>query len=268
MILNAITWDFSPEIFKIGSLEVRYYGLLWAASFFIGFTLMRKIFLKEGKKEALLDPLLYAVLIGAILGARLGHVFFYDWDYYQNNLGDILKVWQGGLASHGGAIGVILALWWYAKKKLEGDFLWIVDRVVIMVALSALFIRLGNFFNSEIVGTPTNLPWGVEFVRLPEYAGMLLHPAQLYEAFFYLLIFLFLFYAYYKTKLFSYPGKPFGFFLVGVFTVRFFVEFVKESQGGIQSYVNDVLTSGQLLSIPFIILGIYFLFFRKATISV
>lgn len=265
-MINSIVWEVSPTLFKVGPLEIRYYGLLWATSFLIGFNIVKKIFLKEGKSEKLMDPLLYAVLIGAVLGARLGHVFFYDWDEYKNHLIDIFKIWEGGLASHGGAIGVLIGLYWFNKYKLKGSFLWLTDRVVIAVALSAFCIRLGNFFNSEIVGTPTILPWGVEFKQLKYYPpGTVLHPAQMYEAIPYLIIFGMLMWFYKKQILFPREGKILGLFLMLVFTVRFFVEQVKESQGGIENNFGQVLSSGQILSIPFILIGVYLLFFRRNT---
>jgi prolipoprotein diacylglyceryl transferase len=267
-MLLSIIWDFDPAIIKLGSLEVRYYGLLWATSFFLGYLIVKKIFLLEGKSEKLLDPLLYAILIGAVLGARLGHVFFYDWDYYSEHTNEILKIWEGGLASHGGAIGVLLGLWWFSKYKLKGSFLYLVDRIVIVAALSAFCIRLGNFLNSEIVGIPTEVPWGVVFVRIGDgVAGIARHPAQLYEAICYLFIFIGLYFSYFKTDMFKKPGKAFGVFLISIFTVRFFVEFVKNSQGGIESVIDGALSSGQLLSIPFIIVGLYFLFRKTPAIS-
>jgi phosphatidylglycerol:prolipoprotein diacylglycerol transferase len=266
-MINTIVWDVSPTLFKIGPLEIRYYGLLWATSFLLGFSIVKKIFIKEGKPVELMDPLLYSVLIGAVLGARLGHVFFYDWQDYKDNLGDIFKIWEGGLASHGGAIGVLLGLFWFSKYKLKGSFLWITDRVVIAVALSAFCIRLGNFFNSEIVGTETTLPWGVEFKQLKYYpSGTVLHPAQMYEGLAYLFIFSLLIYFYKKQAFFPKEGRVLGLFLMLVFTVRFFVETVKESQGGIENNFGNVLTSGQILSIPFILIGVYLLFFRKKAV--
>lgn len=250
-----------PTLVELGPFEIRYYGLLWASSFFIGYLIVKKMFLKEHKKEELLDPLLYAVLIGAVLGARLGHVFFYDWEYYSKNLGEILQVWKGGLASHGGALGVLLGVFWFSKKYMEGNMLWVLDRLVIPTALAGFFIRFGNFLNSEIVGKPTESDWGVVFVQLGE--DFARHPAQMYEAVLYLLTFGFLYYSYNKLPKMLGNGKLFGAFLVLVFTARFFVEFVKKSQGGFEDVISLNLSTGQLLSVPFVLVGVYFWFIRS-----
>ncbi|MFT6716930.1 MAG: phosphatidylglycerol:prolipoprotein diacylglycerol transferase [Saprospiraceae bacterium] len=269
-MLNFLTWDMDPAIFSIGSLEIRYYGLLWASSFWLGYLLIKKMYLKEGIKEALLDPLLYAVLIGAVLGARLGHVFFYDFDWYftvnnveeKSHMLSVLNIREGGLASHGGAIGVIIGIWWYSKFKIKRSMLWVLDRMVIAGALAGAFIRVGNFFNSEIVGVPTEKPWGIVFTYLGE--NFARHPAQLYEALAYTVVLVLLLFLYKKKKLVAQEGKMFGLFLMVVFTARFFIEFIKNSQHGIESYFGDVLSTGQLLSIPFVLIGAFFMV-RKST---
>lgn len=265
-IINAITWDFDPAIFRIGDFEIRYYGLLWAASFWIGYTLVKNFYKKEGIDEKLMDPLLYSVLIGAVLGARLGHVVFYDYDWYftsnnpagENHISSILNIREGGLASHGGVIGVIVAVWWYSKYKLKRSMLFVFDKLAIPSALACTLIRLGNFFNSEIVGIPTEKPWGIIFVQNGE--DFARHPAQLYEAICYLFAFVLLWFLYVKKEWYKKEGKLFGVFLILIFTARFFVEFVKNSQEGFQEFFNDALSTGQLLSIPFVLIGLIFFF--------
>ena len=259
-MLNFITWDFSPAIFTIGSFEVRYYGLLWAMSFWIGYVLVKKMFQKEGHDEALLDGLLYSIIFGAVLGARLGHVFFYDWPYYSEHMDEILNIRQGGLASHGGVVGVLIGVALFAKYKIKKSTIWVMDKIAVPGALAGFLIRLGNFLNSEIYGDQTDKPWGVIFIRDGQTVPT--HPAQLYEGLSYLLIFFLLYYLYHKKQMYLKEGKVFGVFLITVFTVRIFVEYVKESQGGIESYFGGAFSTGQLLSMPFIIVGLY-LFFRK-----
>lgn len=269
-MLSFISWDMDPAIFSIGSIEIRYYGLLWATSFWLGYLLMKNIFLKESVSEKLLDPLLYATLIGAVLGARLGHVLFYDFDWYftsnnpdeQSHILSVLNIREGGLASHGGAVGVILGIAWYAKYKTEKSMLWVLDRVVLVGAIAGVFIRLGNFFNSEIVGIPTEKPWGVVFKKLGE--DFARHPAQLYEAIAYAMVFILLFFLYRQQEFRLKEGKMFGVFLMMVFTARFFIEFVKNSQHGIESFFGNILSTGQILSIPFVLIGMYFFLRAKA----
>lgn len=260
MVLNFITWDFDPAIFTIGSFEIRYYGLLWAMSFWIGYVMVRKMFQKEQQNEALLDGLLYSIIFGAVLGARFGHVFFYDWDYYSQHMDEILNIRQGGLASHGGVVGVLIGVALYAKYKLKKSTIWVMDKIAVPGAFAGFLIRLGNFFNSEIYGSETDLPWGVVFVRDGQTVPV--HPAQLYEGLSYLAIFFLLYYLYHKKQMYLQEGKVFGMFLITVFMVRILVEYVKESQGGIESYFGDSFSTGQILSVPFILIGVY-LFFRK-----
>jgi prolipoprotein diacylglyceryl transferase len=246
--------------------------LLWAASFWIGYTLVKGFYNKEKIDEKLMDPLLYSVLIGAVLGARLGHVIFYDYDWYftannpagENHISSILNIREGGLASHGGVIGVIIAVWWYAKYKLKSSMLFVFDKLAIPSALACTLIRLGNFFNSEIVGVPTEKSWGIIFVQNGE--DFARHPAQLYEAISYLITFILLWILYTKKEWYKMEGKLFGLFLMLIFTARFFIEFVKNSQEGFQEFVNDALSTGQLLSIPFVIIGLFF-FFRPTKSS-
>ena len=253
-----INWSVGPEIIDLGFLSLRWYGLLFALSFIVGYKIMLKIFLNEGKSEKSLESLTMFMIFGTIIGARLGHTLFYDPVYYLSNPIEILKVWQGGLASHGAALGILIFLYLFVKKNKNFTYLWIVDRIVIVVALAGFFIRLGNFFNSEILGQPTDLPWAVIFTNVD---GFPRHPSQLYEAFSYLIIFFYLF-RFYKAKIATLkPGHLLARFLILVFSTRFMVEFTKMNQVDFES--DMVLNMGQILSIPFVLIGIYLLF-RKS----
>ena len=259
-----ITWDVSPEIFSIGPISIRWYGLLFAASFLIGFQIMTKIFKKENKSQKDLNDLLWYMIIGTIVGARLGHCLFYNPEYYLSNPIEILKTWKGGLASHGAAIGIVSAIYLYSKKKVGQSFLWVMDRVVITVALAGFFIRTGNLMNSEILGKVTDVPWAFKFVNAYVDNPMLpRHPAQLYEALSYLVIFIVLFIIYQRSYKQIKDGFLFGLFLVLIFTARFLIEFLKEIQSAFEA--GMALNMGQLLSIPLIIWGFYLIFRRKAT---
>ncbi len=266
MTLQIIPWDVNPEIFRIGNFAIRWYGLLFASGFLFGYYIMRSFFRNEGIKDAVLDKLTIYVAIGTIVGARLGHCFFYEPSYYLAHPLEILKVWHGGLASHGAAIGILLALWLFVRKEKK-PFIWAIDRVVVVVALAGALIRLGNLMNSEIYGVETTLPWGFVFLRNGENAPK--HPTQLYEAFAYLITFGVLMRIYWKSKGKQKPGLLFGLFLIMVFLFRFFVEFVKEDQVSFEAGMK--LNMGQLLSIPFVIAGILILiwsFTRKQPATV
>ena len=252
-----IVWNVNPDIFTIGPFTVRWYGLLFAISFIVGFQIMVVIFKKEGRTEDDLNDLIWHMILGTVLGARLGHCLFYNPSYYLSHPLEILMVWKGGLASHGAAIGILLAIYLFARKRKEYTFLWVMDRIVITVALAGFFIRMGNLFNSEIVGIPTNANWGFIFTHDLEHSTVPRHPAQLYEAIAYLIIFIALMTYYFKTNAKFKSGKIFGIFLISVFTFRFFVEFLKEDQSYFEK--GMILNMGQLLSIPLIILGIYIL---------
>ncbi len=258
MTINYINWDIDPEIFHIGFLSVRWYGLLFASAFIFGYMLMKNIFTRENLSVELLDKLSMYMLIGTVLGARLGHVFFYQPDYYLSHPSEILQVWKGGLASHGAAIGILIALYLFARKAKK-SYLWVLDRVVITVALAGFFIRTGNLMNSEIVGKVTDLPWGFVFAREIPYLGAdPRHPSQIYEALSYLLIFSLLSFLFFKKGWNIKSGRIFGLFLVSLFSVRFLIEFVKHVQVEFES--SMLLNMGQLLSIPFILIGFYFWF--------
>ena len=271
-----ITWDLNPIIVKLGPLAIRYYSLLFIAGFPLGYWLFIKFFKKEGINTDLLEPLLYALLIGTIVGARLGHCLFYEPHYYfVEHPEEILKVWHGGLASHGGAIGVLLAIFWYVRRygpKNGFDTMWLLDRLVITICFAGCLIRLGNLFNSEIFGGPTTLPWGFKFPQSSIWVrdfgpavyppdGLACHPTQLYEALSYLLLGLFLLWVYNKKLDKVYKGWIFGVFLIVLFGVRSIIEFLK-----LNGQIEDVswINKGQLLSIPFIIAGIAILIiYRK-----
>ena len=250
-----IHWNVSPDIFSIGPITIRWYGLLFALSFIVGYQMMFVIFKKEDKTEDELNDLVWYMILGTVIGARLGHCLFYNPIYYLTNPLEILQVWKGGLASHGAAIGIPIAIYLYVRKRKGMTFLWVFDRVVITVALSGFFIRMGNLFNSEIIGKPTNAAWGFIFESVDNIPR---HPTQLYESIAYLMIFIFLLILYFKTDGKTKPGLIFGLFLILVFLFRFFVEFLKENQSYFEN--NMPLNMGQLLSIPLIIIGIYLLF--------
>ncbi len=252
-------WNINPEIFSYGFIHIRYYSLLFMLAFIFGIYLFNWIYKRENKPIKDLDTLLVYMLLGTIIGARLGHVIFYDPVYYFSEPVRILKVWEGGLASHGAAIGILVALYFYTRTRPDQPFLWLVDRIVIGVALGGSLIRLGNFFNSEIIGRPTDLPWSVVFERVDSIPR---HPTQLYESLAYLLIFAFLFFKYKRLGAKTPRGHLFGSFLILVFGFRFFVEFLKENQSAFEAQLP--LNMGQILSIPLVLLGIYFLVKKQA----
>ncbi len=265
MILNYIVWNVNPEIFSIpekfpllGGFSVRWYGLFFAIGFVLGYLILQKIFKREGIEEKLLDDLFTYMFIFTILGARLGHVFFYEPHYFLAHPIQILEIWHGGLASHGAAVGILLGLYIFSRRQKK-SYIWVLDRVAIVVPLAGFFIRMGNLMNSEIFGYSTHLPWGFIFVRSmnPSLAVGPHQPTQIYEGLSYLLIFFFIFRYYQKHRTHLKPGKLFGFFMLLIFLVRFLVEFLKEPQEVWEQHM--LLNMGQLLSIPLIILGITFL---------
>lgn len=268
MLFNAITWNVDPEIFSIGQLSIRWYGLLFASAFLSGYIVFSRYLTADRITSEMLDQLLIYIAVGTVLGARLGHCFFYEPEYFLKNPLEILKIWKGGLASHGAAIGILLSLWLYIRKyKLS--FLWMIDRIVIVVALGGAFIRLGNLFNSEIYGMPTDLPWGFEFVRDRLYdanTGEILptvarHPTQLYEALSYMLIFAILLTFFRKRHLKVRDGFIFGVFMILLFSARFLIEFVKNDQVAFEAGMQ--FNMGQLLSLPFILAGVLMILWTK-----
>lgn len=258
MIISSIFWNVSPEIMKLGPFSLRWYGLLFASGFVLGYLILTKIYKLEKKPLADLEQLSIYVILGTVIGARLGHCLFYDPVYYLSHPIEIIKVWEGGLASHGAAIGILISIYLITKKQKDKTMLWILDRLVIVVALGGSLIRLGNLFNSEIIGRPADVPWAFIFARVDEIPR---HPAQLYESFFYLITFVVLYFTYMKTNKKSLPGYLFGLALVMIFGFRFFVEFIKENQSPFEQ--GMILDMGQLLSIPFVIAGFYFMFRKR-----
>lgn len=259
MIISSIIWNADPEIFSVGPITVRWYGLLFAFSFIAGFYLLLWMFKSENLKKDWVDKIFIYVMVGCIVGARLGHVFFYDWGFYSKNPLEIIKIWRGGLASHGAAIGIITALWLFSGIVSKRSILWILDRVVLTIAVSGICIRIGNLINSEIYGIGTDLPWGFIFVINNETVPK--HPTQIYEALSCLLIFGLLMYMYWKTKAKDKLGLLFGVFLTTLFVSRFFIEFLKYRQSDLIEE-GMMLNMGQLLSIPFILAGLFFIFWR------
>lgn len=269
----AIDWTVESQLID-GWSTPNLYGLLFVSGMIVGYYVIRKMFHSEGIPESYLDKLLLYVVPATIIGARLGHVLFYGPWYdgfnedgnfergYFDHPMDIFKVWEGGLASHGAAIVILIMLYVYSKKVVHRPMLWILDRVVAPIAIAGCFIRLGNLVNHEIIGTPTDLPWGFNFFYaekkyLVDGAVVPRHPSQLYEAICYLVSFFVLRRMYWKTQAKQTPGKIFGMFMLLIWIARFFIEFIKEGQNA-----NDavwLLKTGQLLSIPFVLIGIYLL---------
>ena len=289
-----MVWNPSEGI-DLGFFMIRYYSLMFVIAFGLGWYIMKKIFERENESIEKLDSLFIWTVFATLLGARLGHVFFYDWEYFRNHLSEILLPFRfspnfeftgfQGLASHGAAIGIILAMYFFSKKIMKRPLLWVLDRVVIPVASGAVFVRIGNFFNSEIVGHETTSSFGIKFIKdfysprdvvnatkipnpkeaynaiatNPQFANLLeqvpaKHPTQLYEAISYIFVFAALYYMYWKTDVREKQGYLLGMFLIMLWSVRFVVEFLKESQGGFESDLG-LFSTGQWLSIPFIIIG-------------
>jgi len=252
-MLNYITWDANPILID-SFVQVRWYGLMFAIGFWIGYNIMYKIFRHEGAPERWLGILFLWVAAGTVIGARLGHVFFYEWDYYSMHPSKILAIWEGGLASHGGTIGIMIAVILFSIITTRRNPLWTFDRLVIPIALVGAMIRFGNLMNSEIYGHPTTLPWGFIFVRGHEYPGLPCHPTQIYESACYLALFVLLMWMYWKKNAERRPGLIFGVFFTVLFSCRFLIEFVKNPQVGFEA--DMTLNMGQLLSTPFILIGI------------
>ncbi len=277
--MMKFNWSPSETLFEIGGFGIHFYSLMFVVAFLLGYRICKNIFLTEGINQKYLEPLFMFMVISTLLGARLGDVVFYSWDYYQNHLIEILLpirenpnkdilfgILKGyefigfrGLASHGASIGIILGLFLFQKKFKIKSFLWLLDRLTIPISLGAFFVRIGNFFNSEIVGKYTGSNFGVVFENRGEILPR--HPAQLYEAIGYLFLFILL-RKLYKTNLRQKEGIFLGVFFLILFGVRFLVEFVKESQGGIEKFL-PYLTTGQWLSIPFILLGIVLIILKN-----
>ncbi|MBN4070916.1 prolipoprotein diacylglyceryl transferase [Crocinitomix catalasitica] len=290
--MQSIIWNFNPAVTPWADMP-RWYGIMWAVGFYIGFVLLSRMYRSENVSEKWVDKTFLYVLIGGILGARLGHCFFYEPQDYLTNPIEILKIWEGGLASHGGTIGIIIAVYFLSKRITKKPILWTLDRIAVPTVLAASLIRLGNLFNHEIVGKVTESGFGFKFLRHdignaqamrltqssevkeafdkiasdPNYAHILAevparHPAQLYESIAYLIIFFVIWKLYWNSNIRNLSGAILGVFLALLFGARFFLEFFKINQDGSVDQSLEVLNMGQLLSIPFVLLGL-FLFFRK-----
>ncbi len=254
--LNYIHWNVSPEILNLGPLSIRWYGLLFASGFLIGYYIGERMFRSENINQKWIDSLFFYIIIGTIVGARLGHVFFYGWEFYSQNPEEIIKIWHGGLASHGGAIGIILALLIYSGVVTKRNVFWTIDRIAVPTALVGAFIRIGNLMNSEIYGIQTDLPWGFIFERNGEVVPK--HPTQIYEALAYLVAFGILFYLYWRTRAKYKQGLLTGMFFILIFVPRFLIEFIKEDQEAFEAGMT--LNMGQWLSIPFVLFGIFLIY--------
>ncbi len=271
-MLLEINWNIDPEIFRIGGFGFRYYTLMFLLAFYSSYKIMQVYFRQKGLDEELLDKLTVYIILATIIGARLGHCLFYEFEYYSKHPWEMLLPFRTvngethftgfmGLASHGGGIGIMLAVWMYSRR-FNINLLWLVDRLSVVVALSGFFIRMGNLFNSEIIGRPTDVPWAFVFHKedlIPR------HPGQLYEAIAYLLIFLLLYQLNKRKEVYFKPGFLFGLLLVLVFTARFVLEYFKENQESFED--SMVLNMGQILSIPMILLGLFFLFRKPSSFS-
>lgn len=281
MSFLAIKWDPSIGI-DLGFFTIRWYSLMFVAAFILGLRLMKKMYVKDNIPTEKMDPLFMYTFISMLLGMRLGEVFFYNWNYYKNHLLEIilpfkekegasalfglLEGWEftgfTGFASHGAAIAIIIAMYFYSRKHLQKPLLFILDRMAIVSALGAFFVRFGNFFNSEIYGKATGSTYGVIFVASDE-SLIPRHPTQLYEAFSYLILFFILWRLYWKTNKKEQLGYLFGLFMVGLWSLRFFIEFLKEAQiDEREDWVFNSLNTGQVLSIPLVLVG-FWLMFRK-----
>ena len=256
-MLDIIYWNADPVIFSLGPIAVRWYGLAFAIGFILGYNIVAKMFRHEGAPERWLGILLTYRVIATIVGSRLGHVFFYEWDYYSKHPAEILQIWNGGLASHGGTIANIIAVFlfsWFVSKKPAS---WTFDKLVIPIALVGGLIRLGNLMNSEIYGGPTSLPWGFVFLRDGETLPK--HPTQIYEAVCYFALFALLMWMYWKRNAEERPWLITGIFFLGIFVPRFFIEYIKNVQVGAEydMIARYGMNLGQMLSLPFIAIGIF-----------
>ena len=263
-MLSDITWTADPAIFTIGSKEIRWYSLMFIIGFGIGYKIVERMWRRESINPKWIDPLLYYTLIGTVVGARLGHCLFYDPGYYLSHPIEILKVWEGGLASHGGVLGIIVAIYFYSKYVSRQSMLWTFDKLVVPTGLVAALIRIGNLINHEVYGLPTDRPWGFRFIENlhawrqgaePVFSAPS-HPTQIYEAVCYLLTFVLCIWLYFKKDAWKKEGLIFGIFMICIFTARFFIEFLKNNQEDFEAAMP--INMGQCLSIPFVVTGIYF----------
>lgn len=253
--LCVVDWDVDPVLFHIGGFALRYYSLFFAIAFLLGYLIFARLMSDQKLPPEWTDKVFIYVIVATIIGSRLGHVFFYAWDYYSQHPAEIFMVWKGGLASHGGTIGIIIALYLFDRLNSHKGLLWILDCIVIPIALAAFFIRMGNLMNSEIVGRPTDVPWAFRFLRLhPDEAYIPRHPTQIYEALWYLATFGLIWFLYWKKHLIARHGAILGIFFICVFGFRFLIEHFKENQEAFED--SMALNMGQILSIPFVLIGI------------
>lgn len=264
-MLAFITWTADPILAHIGPLTLRWYGLLFMSGFVLGTFVLSHIYKSERVSPRWVDVITIYMLVGTILGARLGHVLFYDPAYYltKEHFLEIFKIWEGGLASHGATLGILLATYLFARNN-KFDYLWVLDRIVIVVALGGCMIRLGNLMNSEIIGRVTDVPWAFKFARYNEIHGgnsnipfELRHPTQIYEALFCIVLLVLLYFMWNRTKERTPRGQLFGLFVVLLFSFRVLVEFLKENQEAFEDKLP--LNMGQLLSLPLIVMGLWVL---------
>lgn len=249
----SIVWDFNPTLIQLGSFEIRYYALMWMGAFIAGSYIFGKMLKKENLDQSLNDSIFLYAFISCIVGARIGHCMFYDVDHYMANPLQVLNLREGGLASHGAAIGLLIGLYLFSRRY-KRDYIWTLDRVTTVIPIGGALIRLGNLANSEIYGTPTDAPWGFIFVRAKETIPM--HPTQIYEALIYIALFVVMMYLYFKKDMgVRRPGFLFGIFLIGTFGTRIIVEIIKNPQEAFEATM--ALNMGQILSIPFTLAGIY-----------
>ncbi|WP_165021379.1 MULTISPECIES: prolipoprotein diacylglyceryl transferase [unclassified Dysgonomonas] len=280
-MLSFITWDIDPEAFNLLGREVRWYGICWAIGVLCTSMVVQKIFQKEKHPEKWFDSLFLYVVIGLLVGARLGHCLAYSPEYYLSNPLEIFKVWEGGLASHGGAAGMALAVWIHSRRITKMGIIWSLDRLIVGIGIGAAFIRVGNLMNSEVYGAPTTLPWGFNFVRdrawhMPLDMGgsgeLPCHPTQIYEALIYLAIFGLTLYMFWKTNAKEKKGLILGVALIGIFLSRIFIEMIKNVQEPfeVQMRATYGLDMGQILSIPFVLWGIWLVWnaLRKKDVTI
>jgi len=285
-LLCYINWNPNPTLFNLFSIPIRYYGLLWIVGIALSYVIVHKQYHDRKIDEKTFEPLFFYCFFGILIGARLGHCFFYEPERFLTSMRGITEMilpieiypggwkWTGymGLASHGGTIGLIVALWMYCRKT-KMHYMDVLDMIAVATPICACCIRLANLMNSEIVGRVTDVPWAFVFERLVHDPSILnplapRHPAQLYEAIAYFVFFLVMMILYRKYKNNLHRGFYFGLCLALIFTFRFFVEFIKEDQVAFEN--GMFLNMGQLLSIPFVLIGLYFIFFydrKKKTIT-
>lgn len=265
-MIGSIVWDVDPVLFHLGPREIRWYGLMWGIGFILAYNMVANLFKKEGHPDKWVDKLFVYCIVSSVIGARLGHCLFYEWGYYGSHPVEILKIWNGGLASHGGVFALILALIVYSYKVTRKSVWWLFDRMIPAVAVVCMCIRFGNLMNSEIFGYPTTLPWGFEFVRSREWQQLYnvngeslpCHPTQIYEMLYCLVagVTSWVMYRFYGLQ--KHVGLITGVSLIIFFGARFGLEFMKNPQ--VAQEVGMTLNIGQWLSLPLILLGIYLIF--------